>query len=405
MRILHVIDSLVIGGRERRLLELLKEMRKHPEVENRLIVLSNEIQYPYANDIGVKIVRLPRNGHKDLSIFHKLFRLCRSYKPDIVHSWEAMCSIYAVPVAKLLNIGFINGMISDAGPITVGSVKWVRSRLTFPLSDRILANSHAGLLAYQAPAHKSACVHNGFDFTRVRELLPADEIRRRHHIHTPKVVGMVATVDHRKDHLSFTRTAIEICSEREDVSFVALGSGPLMDRCRRMVPGHLKDRILFLGSRSNIESYVQIFDIGMLLTHGEGISNAIMEYMACAKPVIATLGGGTSELVVHGETGFLVSSNTDPELSRYVHRLLDDPETTHVMGLAGKIRIQTHFSIENMCRQTLALYRSCLNARRKSLPQAALGAGGSQGLPSVDPCGPMQDPKRQDLLPQSIKKV
>ena len=375
MKILHIIDSLAIGGRERRALELLKEMRRYPEVESRVVVLSDNVQYDYALNIGVKIIRLPRRRAKDLSIFPKLYHLCRSYRPDIVHSWESMCSLYAMPVAKLLGIKFIDAMISDAPRVGKGTTRWMRSRVTFPFADRIIANSFAGLTSYGAPAHKSACVHNGFDFKRVQKLIDAGEIRRLTHIHTPKVIGMVATVDPRKDHLSFLRAALRIGKERVDTTFVALGGGPLLEHYRQMVPENMAERLLFLGSRSNIESYIQLFNIGLLLTrperHGEGISNAIMEYMALAKPVIATLGGGTAELVVDQKTGFLLSSNTDERLYQYINYLLDHPDTAQKMGRAGRYRIQTEFSIERMCTETLALYRACLYPSQKTLPRDA----------------------------------
>jgi len=389
MKILHVIDSLIIGGRERRFLELLKGFRRFPEIKTVVVVLSDKIHFSYARNIGVKIICLPRKRRRDFTIFRRLYHVCQNEKPDIIHSWESMCSVYALPVAKLLNIRFINGIISDASKIGIGSAKWVRSRITFPFSDVILANSRAGLHAYKAPSHKSAYVHNGFDFKRISNLIPAGQIRRTHNIHTPKVIGMVATIDHRKDHLSYTRNAIEVCTQRNDVSFIAIGDGPLIDRYRQMVPKNLFDRILFLGSQSNIESYIQIFDIGMLLSHvlnhGEGISNSIIEYMALSKPVIATRAGGTPELVVHGKTGFLTSTNTGHRLSQYIHQLLDNPETSEEMGRAGKHRIQTHFSLERMCSETLALYRYCLTASQTSLLQyAAQATHGSRIIKKPD---------------------
>jgi glycosyltransferase involved in cell wall biosynthesis len=280
-----------------------------------------------------------------------------------------MCSVYAAAVARILGIALVNGMITDSPIIKVGSRKWVRSRLTFPFSDLILANSKAGLLAYKAPPHRSACVYNGFDFNRLKTLVPGEEIRRAHGIKTPKVIGMVANIDRRKDHLNFTRTAIHICNDRSDVSFIAIGEGPLRESCMQMVPEGLRDRIIFPGRRSDVESHVQIFDIGMLLSHREGISNAIIEYMASGKPVIATEGGGTPELVVHGETGFIVASNTEDRVVQYIHYLLDTTQAAEQMGRAGRARIQAHFSTKHMCSETLSIYRSCL--RRKTLPRGA----------------------------------
>ena len=84
------------------------------------------------------------------------------------------------------------------------------------------------------------------------------------------------------------------------------------------VPVSLLNKIIFLGKRSNVESIINIFDVGILLTnskvHGEGISNSIMEYMALGKPVIATRGGGTNEVVIEGENGYLIDPFNEDQL-------------------------------------------------------------------------------------------
>ena len=71
---------------------------------------------------------------------------------------------------------------------------------------------------------------------------------------------------------------------------------------------------------------VNVFDIGVLATHGEGISNSIMEYMALGKPVVASEGGGTCELVQDGITGFLVPRRDPQALAARISQLLDDQE-------------------------------------------------------------------------------
>ena len=64
---------------------------------------------------------------------------------------------------------------------------------------------------------------------------------------------------------------------------------------------------------------MNIFDVGILLTNsmehrGEGISNSIIEYMALAKPVVATRGGGTNEVVIDGQNGYLIDPFNEDQL-------------------------------------------------------------------------------------------
>ena len=108
-----------------------------------------------------------------------------------------------------------------------------------------------------------------------------------------------------------------ILNNRKDVTFLVIGNGINLEKCRMKARGH--EKIKFLGFQNDIESIVNVFNAGVLLTnqdvHGEGISNSIMEYMALGKPVIATDGGGTKELIVDGKTGFLVQPKS-PDKNR-----------------------------------------------------------------------------------------
>ena len=109
---------------------------------------------------------------------------------------------------------------------------------------------------------------------------------------------------------------------------------------------------------------MNIFDIGVLLSnpdiHGEGISNSIMEYMALGKPVIASIGGGTSEIVLDGETGFLIEPKNPKQLAERIDYLLSNQTVAKKMGESGRKRIQQHFSLDKMVNETYNLYVNCL---------------------------------------------
>ncbi|MCF6296596.1 MAG: glycosyltransferase [Flavobacteriaceae bacterium] len=95
---------------------------------------------------------------------------------------------------------------------------------------------------------------------------------------------------------------------------------------------------------------------GILATFTEGISNAIIEYMVFEKPVIASDGGGTNELVIDGNNGFLVEQQNIEQLVEKIEYLLENPKIASEMGKKGRIRIEKHFSIDTMIKQTVKLY-------------------------------------------------
>ena len=83
-----------------------------------------------------------------------------------------------------------------------------------------------------------------------------------------------------------------------------------------------------------------------------------MEYMVLGKPVIASDGGGTKELVKDGETGFLVPQKDPDALAEKLDYLLARPELCSEMGQKGKDRIYEHFTIERMDQEYLDLYEA-----------------------------------------------
>jgi glycosyltransferase involved in cell wall biosynthesis len=97
-----------------------------------------------------------------------------------------------------------------------------------------------------------------------------------------------------------------------------------------------------------VESIINCFDVAVLATFEEGISNSIIEYMALQKPVIATNGGGTCELVKDGITGYLVREGDIYELAEKIEFLLNHPDVGLKMGAEGKMRIIEEFNFEKM---------------------------------------------------------
>src|SRR5690606_941202 len=131
LKILMLIDSLTSGGKERRFVELLKGLKNCNGISCEVVVLSNEVHYKEIYDLNFPLHFLTRNLKKDIRIFQQLYFICRRFSPDIIHSWESMCTVYALPTAKILGIKLINAMIADApDKLKVLSKLWIRANLT-----------------------------------------------------------------------------------------------------------------------------------------------------------------------------------------------------------------------------------------------------------------------------------
>ena len=368
MRILHFTESLGRGGKERQIVELLRGLSPHRDIKS-FVAVTDEEEVRYEIDREhAQIIQLVRRGKRDLRLFKSLYELVSNLKIDIIHSWSSMCSIYAAPVAKLCGTAFVNGFVRDAPPhMTLWNKNYLRGKLTIPFSDIVVANSRAGLAAYHIPERKGVCIYNGFNPERVFNLTDEAELRSMLGITTPHIVGMVANFTPNKDYATFVEMACRICHLRDDVTFVAVGDGETLRQVRDSVPPEHSPRIKFLGRRKDVESIANLFTVGVLATnsrlHGEGISNAITECMALGKPIVATNDGGTPELVLEGQTGFLVPSHDAGVLTDRVLKLLNNVELANEFGMKGRRRIETAFSLDTMTNAYLCLYRGLADKR------------------------------------------
>ena len=376
MKVLMVVDGLHPGGKERRLVELMRSLKARRDAEVELVVMSEEIRYPDVLTLGIPILRMIRRTPHDPGVFRRFYRLCRERAPDIIHTWDPMTSLYAAPVARLLGIPLVNGMVTKApAQLSWRSLERIAGFLTFPLSAAVVGNSRAGLQSFRVPPGKGRCIHNGFNLDRLRGLDEPAETRKRLGITTPRVVAMVAAFTPKKDYSTFIRAARELLARRDDITFLAVGDGPTRAAAEAMMEPDQAGKILFPGWVSGVESLMRAVDIGVLATdadvHGEGIPNALLEFMALGKPVVATRTGGTGELVVEGATGFLVGNRDPGAMAARIQQILDDPALSHALGECGRTRVQSEFTIEAMTASYVELYRQLLPSGRKADVHAA----------------------------------
>ncbi|MUH35442.1 glycosyltransferase [Zobellia amurskyensis] len=365
MKVLLLIDSLTSGGRERRLIELIKGFESHKDIELSLVTFSDKVHYKEVFKLGIPITIMKRVPKKNPMVFYRLYEFCKNYKPDVIHSWGTMSTILAIPASVILGVKIINGNIVNATKdMGFFDKRLLRARLTFPFSEVILGNSLAGLDAYGVPEKKRVCIYNGFGNKRIDNLKKPSIVREEFGLSDQRIVGMVASFTDKKDFANFIKAGLSILDSRNDVLFMSIGDGPNLGKCKEMIPHKYLSHFVFTGVRSDVESLVNVFDVGVLATntdvHGEGISNSILEYMALGKPVVATTGGGTNEIVKDGDTGFLIPNAAPEVLSEKVLYLLDNDEVAEQMGAKGKARIDEVFSLKKMTSAYYELYQDIL---------------------------------------------
>ena len=250
------------------------------------------------------------------------------------------------------------------------------------MPDMVIANSNSTLETLQRNALKQATastgrvdhmvtVHDGTPMNPASGEVPRSENVR--HDMQQRVVSLVGRICRWKGQHIFIRAAALLQKEFPNSVFRIVGS-PLFEEKDYEQELHdlvnqlgVNSLVQFTGFRTDVDAVMRESD---LVVHasitGEPFGQVVIEAMAAARAVVATNGGGVPEIVLDGITGLLVPMGDADAMARAIRKLLNDPETSHKMGQAGKARVQSFFTIEQTAQKVSAIYMQILRRKIKS---------------------------------------
>jgi len=362
-----IIESLRDGGKQRQVEELVRMLALRDQYRILLLILKNDIHFDRILKLpNVDVYHLKRRFKKDPGIFLSFYRKARSFTPDLVHSWGGLPSLVSLPFVLVSGVPLVNEMVQNSRAPFM-SVQWLRARLSFPFSSVIIGNSRIGLDVYNVPSKKSRLVRNGMNTDRVGYFSEDLKAGTRRHFSIgsgQKVVGMVATIDERKNFPMFVRSALRLLKLRRDIVFFVVGDGQERPKIESMVPEDESPNFVFTGRIKQVEEVVNIFDVAVLASFGEGTSNSLLEYMLLKKPVVVTNVDGINEVIRDDWNGFLVDQDDERAMAEKIGFLLDRPEAARRMGEAGHQYVMDHCSIESMVQSHEDIYREVTEKHR-----------------------------------------
>lgn len=182
--------------------------------------------------------------------------------------------------------------------------------------------------------------------------------------HSTDVV-MVANLRPIKSVETLIKAAAVVLKKLPEARFLLLGDGPRRDELMRLANElGISGSVTFAGSADDVMSHLASARTGVLTSLSEGCSNAILEYMNASLPVVASRVGGNPELVVDGETGFLVQPGDAEGFAEKIVHLLENPQDATRMGRASRQRIEKQFSVSKMISDYESYYENLLQLQR-----------------------------------------
>jgi len=293
--------------------------------------------------------------------YGRLRRHIRSLKPDIVHTWLFAANSYGRQAAASAGVKHI---VAGERCVDPWKSAWQLTidRLLAKRTERIVTNSTGVKEFYVSrglPPEKFTIIPNGIEPPVVNN--PASREQLLAELDLPagaRLIGAVGRLWPQKRVKDLIWAADLLKSTRDDTHLLIVGDGPQRWRLERYrEQSQIRDQVHFLGERGDVPRLMQHFDVLWMASEFEGQSNAVLEAMAAGVPVIATNIAGNRDLVVDGETGYLVPLGDRFEFTRRTHWLLDDETLRRRLGDAGRARASRDFTVEQMVERHAALYR------------------------------------------------
>lgn len=362
--IAHIIYRLDVGGLENGLVNIINTM---PEGSYQHVVICLTGYSSFKNRLkkrDVKVYALNKREGKDYKVYIELWKLLRRLRPDIVHT-RNLASIDCAVVATLAGVPIrIHGEHGrDVIDLDGTNKKYLLLRRVcekfidkfIPMSVDLASWLHE---VVGIPESKIERIYNGVDKTKFH---PVKRNQSGNYL-----VGYVGRFEPVKDPMNLLKAFHYLVDRKpegvKNLRLAIIGDGPLRVKIENYIrDSGLEDLVWVPGSRDDVDVQLQEFSIFALPSLAEGISNTILEAMASGLPVVATRVGGSPEIVIEGETGFLVPAKEPRALAEALLTYIKNPELMIMHGENARKIIEEKFSISRMVDQYQAIYDKLTN--------------------------------------------
>lgn len=357
VRVCFMIDRLSRAGTESQLLALVRALDR-TQVAPTLVLLDGEDDLSKALEpVDCPVIRLGVrklvSGHA-VSAARRLRSFWREHRPDVLQVYFLDAAYLGAPLAKACGVKKVVRVRNNLGYWLTRKHR-VMGRAVRPFVDLTLTNSDEGkqaLVSRGASPRRVAVLENGVDTVRFKRFLLPDTSKRQVR------VGCVANLRPVKNIDGLMRTAKAALEKFPQLVFEVAGDGEQRAELERLhAELGLGDRFVLRGSVSDVAGFLRSVDVAVLPSHSEGMSNALLEYMAAGRAVIATDVGANAKLLDGGKCGVVVPANDPDAVVTALGELIANPLRAAGYGAAARRRVEAEYSRSAMTKRFEAFYR------------------------------------------------
>jgi glycosyltransferase involved in cell wall biosynthesis len=317
-------------------------------------------------NVSVSVIRI--NNFRSLATYANIFKLIKTLQrssPDIVHTFFPVANIIGVVAARMAGVKQIISSRRDYGewmtPRYLRATRFANRFATGVITNsgevRQMSHKVEGL-----PLDQIRVIANGIDVDRFLNLPDRRECCEQLGLAgNNMVVGLVANFRPMKRQQTLIRAAALLAQDFPEARYLLIGTNAteedIQSQLQRLAKDlGVSDKVRFEHSNEDIRRYLAALDIGVNCSEGEGLSNAIMEYMASGLPCIVANSGGNPDLVTDGKDGLLFEVDEAEELARHLATLYRSEGERDRLGGNARRTIASKYSIEAMVNSFVDYY-------------------------------------------------
>jgi glycosyltransferase involved in cell wall biosynthesis len=370
VRIMKVSTGLAYGGAETQLKNVALRLKQRGWSQSVVSMLPPSAYVEELEAAGICVYNLRmRRKVPDPRAVLRLAAIMRRERPLLIHSHMIHANLLARITRLFVKVPVL---ICTAHSITEGGrPRELAYRLTDSLADITTQVSEAGKQRYiqvgAVPPHKIVCIPNGIDTSRFQPNPTVRQAVREQLGCAPEAfvwltVGRLEPV---KNHLELLCAFREVAAVHPHARLLIAGQGPLQAAIeQRIAELGLAERVHLLGVRRDIPDLLNATDAFVLPSLWEGMPLTLLEASATALPIVATDVGGNAEVVLEGETGYLVPVKDTEALAQAMLRVMNLSEADRsAIGQAGRAQVVQNFDLERVVDRWEALYRELLQQK------------------------------------------
>ncbi len=378
--VLLFTNTNVRAGVEEHMLTLLRGLDRR--AFRPFLACPPELLDQFGSDIPSDVPTLPvtLDHPSHFRAARALSAFLRSHQIDILHCHMFQSTLYGAPVGRLAGVPAVVETCHGTEGWRKG---WIKSGFFVDRQISRFVNAHLAVSDATAsylttrkrlPARKVVAIPNGCDLSSFDPLRPKPDALLAQLDLSPDrpILVTVARLEPQKGHCVLLDALPTVLAGFPSAMLVCVGDGALRpsleQQARRL---GIADSVRFVGYQRNAPDWLALADVVVLPSWYEGLPLVAVEALAAGRAFVGTAVDGTSEVVVHQQTGLTVPPGDSPALAGAILRLLGDDALRGRLARQGRRRVELHFSADRQLRQTEDLYRQCLGLPLPSPPASS----------------------------------